>query len=200
MQMRAADNPFSAGRIEALNYRFGPQSAAEAAASLEQLIAEISRHEYCGAIVGPHGSGKSTLLAGLSARLTELGFQVCSLRFNSESTRAYSTTAKFLGRLPSTAILIIDGAEQIGRFGWAFLRRKIQRRKRVIVSAHADGLLPTLFRCVPAPNVAAILADELTGNASKELRQVVEKLYVQHDGNIRNVLWSLYDKAADGDI
>ncbi|MHC4479272.1 MAG: hypothetical protein ACYTEL_26940, partial [Planctomycetota bacterium] len=70
--MRARDNPFCAERIEGLAYR--PING-----SLEQLMTDLGRMDYCGAIVGPEGSGKTTLLTDLGRRLTEKGFAVRSV-------------------------------------------------------------------------------------------------------------------------
>ncbi|MHC4528886.1 MAG: DEAD/DEAH box helicase family protein, partial [Planctomycetota bacterium] len=109
--MRARDNPFCAERIEGLAYR--PING-----SLEQLMTDLGRMDYCGAIVGPEGSGKTTLLTDLGRRLTEKGFAVRSVFVSEGSPFTKARRREFFNELRPEEIILFDGADHLSPIVW----------------------------------------------------------------------------------
>jgi len=180
--VRARDNPFSSDRVEGLRYRL-PEGL-----SWDQLLERLASLRWRAALVGPHGRGKTTLLEELAPRVTARGFRVRTVTLRQEERRS---DWKLLRSLGPDDILFLDGAELLGRLAWTAVKL---RCRRLVITSHRPGLLPTLLECDTSPELLADLVRELAGELTGEEPEVRE-LFARHDGNLRAVFWEMYDQA-----
>lgn len=166
----------------------------DAGEDLEELVAKFQAAGYRGQIVGPHGSGKSTLLASLLPRLRELGHHVESIALHDGERRLPHDFATTKHEPPT--IVVIDGYEQLS---W-FARRRIHSRCRrydwgLLAVVHESVGLPTL--CAPRVSTelaAHIVKDLLQDRDFSVPAEDLEDLLGKHAGNLRDVLFDLYDR------
>jgi RecA/RadA recombinase len=120
-------------------------------------------------IVGPHGSGKSTLLAHLVARAQRDGIVVAAL----------------------------DDATVRSPLRVLYARA---RHRQLLVTAHHDLGLPTLCHLrVDLANTRAVVAHLLREYpAYAPSDAALTALLVTHAGNLREVLFALYDRYEAG--
>ena len=186
--MRARDNPFSTDRVHRIRYEFDGLTWASFLDRLEGM-------NYRGAIVGPEGSGKTTLLEDLERQLEQRGFSVTFLRLTQECSRFSRTRLGTLAKeLSLQTILLLDGAEQMSRWSWWNFRWQTRRAGGLIVSAHREGLLPTLLMCRTDTALLARIIRELLGEGAEIREPDVENLYRRNHGNLRNALREIYDQ------
>lgn len=178
--MRARDNPFASDRVERLRYRL-PEGL-----TWEGLLERLASLRYRAALVGPHGRGKTTLLEELARRLSARGYGVRTVTLRHDERRMDWSRLRGLG---AEDILLLDGAELLGRIAWLRVRFRCRRAGGLIVTSHRPGLLPTLLECETTPELLAGLARELTG---EELE--VGELFARHGGNVRMAFWEMYDR------
>jgi hypothetical protein len=134
----------------------------------DALLARLDGMGMRGAIVGPEGSGKTTLLEDLGERLRATGRRV----------------------------RLLDGAERLSRREWRQFLRGAREDEGLIVTAHREGLLPTLLRTRTTPEIldAAVLA--ASGRSCAEFGVSPQELWTRHGGNVRTALRELYDVCA----
>lgn len=189
--MPKADNPFSAccTRPGAIPYLF-PQGQS-AASLLEQLQAD----GWWGQILGPHGTGKSTLLAALIAAIQQSGRATILIELHDGARRLPGGLAP-LSALTAGALVIVDGYEQLSRWSrWRLKRFCRERSLGLLVTTHRSVGLPLLCRTESSLALAQELIDQLSpGWASWVSRREVEERYAFHGGNLRELLFDLYDR------
>lgn len=193
-------NPFSAGRVEALPYRFPEGWDWE---RLEQRLADLGHRA---ALVGPEGHGKTTLLEQLGERLAARGFELRGATLRRGQRRLPSgERQRWLADLGPRVFLLLEGAEELGRWPWWRLRRRSLAAGGLLITIHQEGLLPTLLRCETSPELLEDLVRELLekapASAPKSLDELdppldLPALYRRHSGNVREALWELYDRWA----
>lgn len=195
--MRAADNPFRVQCIDHLPLH--PRGW-----DWPELLRRLREAEYRGAIVGPHGSGKTTLLGELTPRLEAEGLQVRGLRLHDGMRRLPSEVEHaWLAELDTRTLLVLDGAEQLGRLAWWRLRQRSRSAGGLLITTHRPGRLPTLLTTSTSPELLASLIDDLlrplappqAANLRLRLPDAAQ-LYARHDGNLRLALRELYDHCA----
>jgi len=183
-------NPFSTRftRPGAIPYCFADGDSA--ASPIERLQAA----GWWGEIVGPHGSGKSTLVAALVRELERAGRQVVLVTLR-DGQRALGVD---LRRTVSSGIptqIIVDGYEQLSR--WSRWRLKRQCRRHgwgLLVTSHEPAGLATVAGTAPSLELAQALVAQLTaGSASPITPADVAAAYAAHRGNLREMLFGLYD-------
>jgi hypothetical protein len=179
--VRARDNPFASHRVETLRYRL-PEGV-----TWDGLLKRLAHLRYRAALIGPHGRGKTTLLEELAPRLAGLGFRVRTVTLREEERRMDWARLRGLG---AADVLLLDGAELLGRLAWLRVRFRCRRAGGLIVTSHRAGLLPMLLECSTTPELLAELVRELTG-AEVEARE----LFHRHGGNLRMAFWEMYDRA-----
>lgn len=188
--MRACDNPFATHRV--LQLRFQPQGT-----TWNALLDRLSALDYRAAIVGPKGSGKTTLLEELAPRLAERDLIPRSLRLDAQHRRFAAGFLRELARnVHPRDILLLDGAEQLGWWGWWRFCQATRRAAGLIVTTHRPGRLPTLLECRATPDLLEQLLAKLLGDQAAVFRETAQALFNYHRGNVREVLRALYDQCA----
>lgn len=186
----AAANPFSARQIRpgALPYRF------PADVTPETLLARLQQQAFRGQILGPHGSGKSTLLATLLPALEAAGVPTFLSTLH-DGQRRLPPELQQLPRLAAGTLLIVDGYEQLSRWSRLRLDRLCRRGGLgLLVTAHRDAGLPTLFQTHTDVPLAQTMVDTLLGaERSRITPEEVAERFSRHAGNLREVFFDLYD-------
>ncbi len=138
------------------------------------------------------------LLGELAERLRALGHCVKRLRLNEHQPNfRRSFLRRFWHELGPDDVVMLDGAEQLGRMSWWGFRRRCRAARGLIVTSHRPGLLPTLIECDTSCELLAVLLRELLGGWNEAVWDEAQRQYAQHGGNIRDVLRALYDLCAD---
>lgn len=185
--MRARDNPFAVQRVLAIRYRLS-------GTTWEELLVRLESLGFRAALVGPHGHGKTTLLEDLGARLAGRGFRVRTVTLHEGDRRLGAAQRKILfHNLASSDVLLLDGAEQLGRLPWFEVRMRTRTAGGLIVTSHCPGLLSTLHECRTTPGLLAEIVGELAGEGVE-----TGELFERHGGNLRDVLRELYDLWSTG--
>ncbi len=181
-------NPFSSRYVEpgAIRFRFANSGGIPA------LVEQLRRTDGWGEIVGPHGSGKSTLLAALLPALAAWSPRLVRL-----NTTHRVLPADVWKSPPPGSLQVIDGYEQLGFFTRQLLQRHCRRKGcGLLVTAHRPLGLPTLYRTEVELELAHNLIATLLPPGCEWVLQsfpLRERLR-QHQGNLREVLFELYDR------
>jgi hypothetical protein len=186
MPPAAASNPLATRftRPGAIEFLF-PEGA-----SAGGIVQKLGAQGWWGQILGPHGSGKSTLLAALEPAIAEVGRT--TLR---RSLAGGQRQLDLPPDLDPNALLVIDGFEQLS---W-WQRRKVKAACRragagLVVTAHADVGLPTLFQTQPTLELAQSLVRRLLPPGDRALSDAdIAAAFARHPGNLRETLFALYD-------
>ena len=186
-----ADNPFSACCIRpgAIRYLF-PEGQC-VAGLLERLQAE----GWWGQILGAHGTGKSALLATLIPAIEQSGRAALLIELHDGARRLPRGLEQLAGLSPGT-VVIIDGYEQLSRWSrWRVKRFCRQRRLGLLVTAHRSVGLPLVSRTESSLALAQRLIGQLSPDcASWVSQQELQERYALHGGNLRELLFDLYDR------
>ena len=181
-------NPFSTRFIRpgAISYLFADGNTAS------DLVERLRTSGWHGQIIGPHGSGKSTLLAALIPALESVGRSVVSIALHQGQhslppidAAAFSLTTQF----------IIDGYEQLSWWSRWQVRRLCKRhRAGLLVTAHTDQGLPTIYETQPSEPIAQRLVAALLPAGDATLAPAdVASAYTASGGNLRETLFKLFD-------
>ncbi len=185
--MRARDNPFASQRVLAIRYRLS-------GTTWEELLARLESLRFRAALVGPHGHGKTTLLEDLGGRLAERGFRVRTVTLHEGDRRLDPVQRKILFHdLAPSDVLLLDGAEQLGRLPWLEVRIRTRAAGGLVITSHRPGLLSTLHECRTTPELLGEIVGELSAEGIE-----IEELFDRHSGNVRDALRELYDLWATG--
>jgi len=188
--MRARDNPFATTRIHQIRYRLR-------GLNWDELLQRLDKMNFRAAIVGPEGSGKTTLLEDLAPRLRERDWAVIPLQLTRESRQFDKAfLSDLLRTLTPRHVMLLDGAEQMGRLRWRWFRWSVRRAGGLIVTSHRSGLLPTLLRCKTDPELLRQILGELVDLKADAVFRRTEELFAVHRGNLRDAFRALYDEWA----
>jgi energy-coupling factor transporter ATP-binding protein EcfA2 len=183
-------NPFATRftRPGAMEFLLPPGSTAEL------LIETLAANQWRGQIIGPHGSGKSTLLHTLRPLLEARGRSIVWLAQAMDERRLAVTEEEALAWNDATQV-IVDGYEQLGRFARWWLARATRRANAgLLVTAHTDIGLPTLWKTQPSEDLAReVVAHLITPAESVITADDVSRCYQSQAGNVRETLFALYD-------
>lgn len=150
-----------------------------------RAFARGARHQ----VLGPHGSGKSTLLAHLEALARRRG--VPCVRFRGSHGLPLGALVR-LARSPAS-IVLVDEAEELGAARFASVTAATGLTSiPLVASTHRDLGLPTLHHArVDAALASRIVHHLAPGEAPPDLADRLAR----HGGNVREVLFELYDDA-----
>ena len=186
--MRARENPFAVQRVLEIRYRLS-------GISWDELLERLASLRFRAALVGPHGHGKTTLLEDLGARLAGRGFRIRSVTLHEGDRRlAASQRRDLFSDLTPSDLLLLDGAEQLGRLSWLEVRMRTRGAGGLLITSHRPGLLPALYECRTDPELLAGIVRDLLGPEAEGVP--VEELFGRHGGNVREALRDLYDRYA----
>ncbi len=186
--MRARDNPFRVDRVDRVGYRLQ-------GATWEELLLRLAALDYRAAIVGRQGRGKTRLLEELSGRLAERGRRPVWLQLSRRNRRLDPEQHRTLQDLDAGSLLLVDGADELGRLAWRALARRSRAAAGLVITAHTAGLLPTLIECTTTVGLLQEIVGELEAEGGRSLPPL-PTLFDRHQGNLRNALRELYDLAA----
>lgn len=207
-------NPFRARNITPgrLPYFFPPGH------DIDQLVERFLADGMRSQIIGPHGTGKTTLLHAMVDALRRRQVQALSYTVNAHFKSPKGWTAGSLKELRNgitrlhlqlpnpqdrRRFLAIDGFETASRWDrWRFFPAIRKADWGLLVTTHRDVGLPVLWET----NVTKLTAQQVT-NAIYQLESesgdanvepgvpdaVLESLLANHSGDLREVLFSLYD-------
>jgi len=184
--MKARDNPFRTDRVLAVRYR--PRGG-----TVKELLKELRRLGFRGALVGANGTGKTTLLEQLEPELRALGFKIRLVRLYDKKRRISKHEMKrFSAELTEEDFILLDGAEQMSPLQWNWFRLRSKKAGGLLITAHSKGMLPTLKECTTSPELLEEIISELLGERALSTDRSRE-LFQKHHGNIRQALRELYD-------
>ena len=186
----AADaNPFATRwtRPGAIEFLFPPGQSASA------LVDRFERQSWQGQIVGSHGSGKTTLLFSLLPLWKERR-NVNHVRI-AGGERRLPIAAGAWREWDERTLLVVDGFEQLRPWTRARVNRACRARQcGLLVTAHGDMGLPDLYRTDVPLELACRVVAALPPEASRVVsKHDVTACLARHPGNLREVLFALYD-------
>ncbi len=189
MSVASEPNPFSTRftRPGAIDYQFAVDG------DRTQLVDKLAANRWMGQIVGPHGSGKSTLLAALLPRLEQRGKRILSITLHS-GERRLDWIALNRRRWDRQTLVIVDGYEQLGwHHRWKLRRRVRKSSAGLLVTTHRCVRLPLICETTTSAALLSTLVDTLAPHHSFSTA-MIQACFQQHDGNLREALFTLYDR------
>jgi len=183
---KARNNPFATAKLEALAYSF--ENTLDNWATFMERLSSLN---YCGALVGPEGVGKTTLLFELKSKLAQKGFKPELIRLS--GGKRFIPLSFFFAPCDKNRIVLVDSAENLPYFQFQLLKLKCRLHSLgLIVTAHKEGLLPTLIRCQTSLELFCELTEKLLGAQIE--KQILVEAYERSNGNIRIAFMDLYSK------
>ena len=194
-QPAAGENPFCSRRIRpgALPFLFAPGE------SCLGLVDRLRQNAWWGQIIGPHGTGKSALVASLRPAIEEAGRPTLLLELYDRQRRLPAYWRRTPVIRQSRPVLMVDGYEQLARWHRFRLKRFCRRHGfGLVVTAHTSVGLPDLFHTASTVDLAQKIVDHLQdGFPADVTSQDVAELFAHHAGDLRELLFSLYDRYAE---
>lgn len=179
---KARDNPYATARLEALEYRFEHDTWTSFLERLESM-------NYCGALVGPEGVGKTTLLLELKKKLSDDGFNPLLLKLS--GGKRSLPLSFWVDSQKTNRIILVDSAENLPWWQFQILKLKCKLHSLgLVVTAHKEGLLPTLIQCRTSLDLLDELSESLLGHKAET--QSLSLVYQLSQGNIRLAFMHLY--------
>ncbi len=191
-----ASNPFSTRFIRpgAVPFLFPPEQAG-AKQDLDALADRLSSLGSRSQIVGPHGSGKSTLVRQLMDQLAQRGLPSYLVSLHDGERRMPAGWAKAAQQM-AARLVIVDGYEQLGAWSrWMLKFRCRIRGWQLLVTAHQDVGLPTLFRTATDLATARSIVAHLLAPSDKNIDETtIADSFAAARGSVRDMLFALYDR------
>jgi hypothetical protein len=191
----AMENPFCTRRTKpgAISYLFSSNE------DMVSIINRLRENKWRGAIVGPHGCGKTTLLGEIAAYLPSIGHVSAMFVLHDGQRRMPDGWRDKIDAVSTeqALIAIVDGYEQLSRLSRFLLKRYCSRSHiGLLVTAHRQTDIKTIHHVMPTVETAnRIVALLLRDTRIAFPSELVNSIYKKHGGNIREVLFELYDFA-----
>jgi hypothetical protein len=161
--------------------------------SAQLLIDRLRDHAWQGQILGPHGAGKSTLLATLIEPLQAAGRSTVQAALHQGETALPEVLDDWRSWNAATQV-IVDGYEQLSWWSRRRLAQRVRDRQAgLLVTSHAATGLPTLINVAPRIEAAHQIVRQLATEDGLITGTDVEQTFRACDGNIREMLFQLYD-------
>jgi len=161
--------------------------------SADLLVAKLRGANWWGEIVGPHGAGKSTLLATLMPHLIAAGRSVVQAALHSGEKVLPKSLDGWRDWPPNTQV-IVDGYEQLSWWSRSKLIWRVKERQAgLLVTSHATTGLPLLVQVAPRIEAAERVVRQLVRDERLISRDDIQQTFRACDGNIREMLFRLYD-------
>ena len=193
--MTEVSNPFSTRFHAPGALPWLSQAGPDPSALAERLVAA----DVPMAIVGPHGSGKSSLALAVAHELQHRsGWSVVRAVVDRRGAVEYEQLdpSKFRS-CDNPSIVLLDGVE---RCNWWRRRRVVQTARRtidrVLLTLHDPASCTVLHELRPTIESAQRVVKRLLEHHSADRHpepDLVERLFREHRGNIRDLLFDLYD-------
>ena len=189
----AGENPFCTRCIRpgAVEYCF------PAGESVEDLVDRLCVNHWRGQIVGPHGSGKSTLLARILPAIEQAGRQPVLFELHDGQRRMPGDWRRKTELSASAAppIIVVDGYEQLSTWNRFLLKLYCSRRHfGLLVTSHVPVGFPDIFRTYTSLEMTQQVVRQLIQNKQMTISsEIIGELFARHGGNIRELLFDLYD-------
>jgi hypothetical protein len=90
-------------------------------------------------------------------------------------------------------MIFFDGAETMRYLTWERFKQRTKSAGGLLITAHREGMLPTLVKCSTNIGLLNEIVNEILGDNSHALHETTQVLFDNHDGNLRDVLRELYD-------
>jgi hypothetical protein len=194
-------NPFSTRHVRpgAIDFLFEDGDSAELV--VQRFLANFPAAQ----IVGPHGSGKSTLLRHILRRCEKIGWRTMLITTTRSGRKLSLRRLDYQLHCGPQTVVAVDGFEQFPFWRRLALCRRARRDGfRLLVTTHRPMRLPCLYTTkVTQPLAHRIVASILAraGASRGPAREAPPKiddrqlarLLDLHRGNMREVLFSLYD-------
>jgi energy-coupling factor transporter ATP-binding protein EcfA2 len=182
-----SSNPFATRFIRpgAISFLFLDGDSAAA------IVERLKENNWRGQIIGEHGSGKSTLVATLAPLIEAAGRQVVMLKMQpGERSLPIENSS-----LTPVTQLILDGYEQLSWWSRLRVRWLLWRSGAgLLVTAHRDVGLPTLYTTKSSEEVASAVVNSLIAPEGSSIRaSEVADAYRAAGGNVRETLFKLFD-------
>lgn len=183
-------NPFSSRFVRpgAIEYLFPDGTC------VEEIINRLRQHERWGQVIGPHGSGKSTLLQTLMHALKVDDRRIEFFPLNQHQRRLPMRAAD-VASWDAETLVVVDGYEQLS--WWSRKKLKCAARCRnagLLVTAHADVGFPTIKETSVSLGEARVIVNTLLSDRDLDISDDhLERIHIEYGGNMREVLFSLYD-------
>lgn len=152
-------NPFSSAMISPQKNKY-IFTCGEALETATERLLELLKRNLVASIVGDHGTGKTTLIYSLIPQLNSLGVTTSLLRLGKHSWQ--NSLASAYEQLSSVTLdshgnstlsrhcLIVDGFEQLPRFGKMALITAIHSHNRFPFGVYSSSAGPNLFMLLSA--------------------------------------------------
>ena len=188
-------NPFCASRLRpgTIDYVF------EQGKTLEQLVDALEANAWHGQITGGHGTGKSTLLAALKPAMEGRGRLVKSITLVAGQRHLPREFTRSLRLSAGQGVAAVDGVEQLHFWNRLLLNRFCQNQGvGLVVASHRSADLPSLYETAVDEARAWSVVQQLQNGFPLQIQigDLVERL-AQHQGNLREALFDLYDLYED---
>ncbi len=184
------NNPFDASRIRpgAIPFLFPP------GVSAQSLVERLRQNGWWGEIVGAHGSGKSALVAALLPALRGKGRRPILVELH-DAQRTLPIDLRQVHVVENETLIVVDGYEQLSRRSrWRLKRSCRQEKLGLLVTTHRSVGLPELCRTEVSPELACRVIAWFVGDRPWGLSdQRVVEVFHRHEGNLREMLFELYD-------
>jgi len=153
-------NPFATRYVASA--RLTPRDADGVILDLAALVVRLGANAGSGAIVGAHGTGKSTLLSHLADAVAAGRRPVWRTRMSHRGDTI--AVIDSIRNAPRGALVCIDSWELLGPAG-RIVARWLAGRVGVglLVTAHRETGIPTLFRCRGSRHLLGALVSQLPG-------------------------------------